>query len=152
MNIDNRLNIEYGVGLQFVDWLAEELQIIRLEEGISPDLIANMMCRVVNLALVARLNQYYPELCASGLRAPNTRNTISYRGFPLEHVVGYCFHPDFNLHFTFDGTADQLLGVGNGIQIFYAESFELAVQQMNNNLGINITQQIIGPNSYVDIN
>lgn len=152
MNIDNRLNIEYGVGLQFVDWLAEELQKIRIEEDLSPNLVANLMCRIVNLAMVDRLNRYYSELCAIGLRAQNVRNTIFYRGFPLEHVVGYCYHPNTELHFTFDGTADQILGKGHGVQVCCGATFEESIQQMNSLLGINITQQIIGPNSYVDIN
>lgn len=148
MSIDRYQNIETSEGLRFVDWLALELQMIRQEEGLSPDTIANMMCRVVNLTLVAGLNQYYPDLSAIGLRAPNTRNTICYRGFPLEHVVGYCYHTDLKLHYTFDGTADQLLGVGNGIQVCYATTFEESVQLLNGRLGISITQEILGPNSY----
>ncbi len=151
MSIDYYQNIETREGLQVVDWLADELQIIRLEEGLGPDRIANMMCRVVNLELVTRLKLYYPELNAIGLRAPNTRNTLSYRGFPLEHVVGYCYNPNLGLHFTFDGTADQFLGVGNGIQVCCAKTFEESVQLLNGRLGISITQEIIQPYSYSQI-
>jgi len=90
-------------------------------------------------------------LNALGLRAPNTRNTLSYRGFPLEHVVGYCYHPSYDLHFTFDGTGDQILGAGYGIQVCFATTFEESVALKNARLGIAITQVIIGPHPYSQI-
>jgi hypothetical protein len=49
LSIDYYQNIETKEGLQVVAWLADELQIIRQEEGLSPNRIANMMCLVVNL-------------------------------------------------------------------------------------------------------
>ncbi len=147
MYSDNLKNEQLS-GFGMASWLAEELKIIRLEEGLTDNIIASMMCRVVNLAMVARLNQYYSHLSAIGLRALNVRHTISYRSFHIEHVVGYCYHPELDLHFTFDGTADQILGVGHGIQICYGVTFDESVQQMNSLLGINITQQIVGPQSY----
>jgi hypothetical protein len=148
MSLESYVITKQEQGLQVLEWLRGELVYLRHEAGISLKSIPNRKCRIVNLAMVAHLNQFYPDVCAIGLRAPNTRNQIFYEGIKLEHVVGYCFNTELNLHFVFDGTADQILGVGNGIQICHASTFKDSVQRMNNVLGINITQQIIGPQSY----
>jgi len=129
---------------EFVKSLLEQK---RQELGINPG-GSLAKCRRVNLEVVGAINKT-TRLYAVAVRDPKFRGLNG----PIslgEHIVGFA-NDGFDQYVGFDGTADQVLGhEGDPVLIFKASSLDETIGKLNELLGGDFTQQVIGPASYRD--
>lgn len=124
------------------DLLCQKRNNLRIEQGQSTG-----KCRKVNLETIGYINRS-TSLSGVVLRDPYFQNFSNYSG-PGEHVIGLIDTKQGYI-IGFDGTADQVNGNHSPIVIVTGDSPEEVVFKLNETLGGNFCQQVIGTNSYCE--